>query len=59
MIPRADFLGDISSRYVTGNLLSSTQQDEQMLLKTWNGVLWTQTGNKNAESVNLENMSGS
>ncbi len=59
MIPRADFLGDISSRYVTGNLLSSTQQNEQMLLKTLNGVLWTQTGNKYAESVNLENMSGS
>lgn len=27
MIPQADFLVDISSRYLTGNLLSSTQQE--------------------------------
>jgi len=34
MLPGAGFLVDISSRYLTGNLLSSTQQEKRVLLKT-------------------------
>lgn len=51
MIPRAEFLVDISSRYLTGNLLCSTQQEKQMLLKTLNGILLAQTGNKHLETM--------
>lgn len=48
MLPRADFPVYISSRYLTGNLLNSAQQEKRVLLKTWNVVAWTQTGNEHS-----------